>query len=81
VASARFIGAVLLIAVNALGETTSPDRSVDVRTGMTYPGAGSAPQGSFGWALVGTALIGSASSSSSSSAVNTPRRLRLRESP
>ena len=58
VASALFIGAVLLIAVSALGETGVRDRGVDIRTGMTYPGAGSAAQGSFEWALVAIALIG-----------------------
>jgi 4-hydroxybenzoate polyprenyltransferase len=57
VASALFIGAALLILVNALGEGGVRDRGVDVRTGMTYPGAGLGSRGSLGWVLVGIALI------------------------
>ncbi len=63
VASALFIGAALLIGFNALGETGFRDRGFDLgssagATGRIYPGAGSSPQGSFGWVLVGVALIG-----------------------
>ena len=63
VASALFIGAAVLIGVNALGETGSRDRGFDVGSsaaarGRLYPGAGSSPHGSFGWVLVGVALIG-----------------------
>ena len=58
VAAALFIGAAFLIAVNALGESGSRDRGVDVRTGTTYPGAGTVAGGSFGWVLVGFVLIG-----------------------
>jgi len=58
VASALFIGAGVLIVFNTLGEGGVRDRGVDVRTGMTYPGAGSSPRGSLGWVLVGAALIG-----------------------
>jgi 1,4-dihydroxy-2-naphthoate octaprenyltransferase len=58
IAAALFIGAALLIVFNALGEASSRDRGVDIRTGMTYPGAGSWRQGSLGWALVGVVLIG-----------------------
>jgi hypothetical protein len=58
VASALFVGAAVLIAINALGETGMRDRGVDPVVGMAYPGAGSSPQGSFRWVLVGFALIG-----------------------
>ena|SRR5262245_33175944 len=58
VAAALFIGAAVLIVFNALGQSTVRDRGVDVRTGMTYPGAGSFDQGSLGWALIGVVLIG-----------------------
>ena len=63
VASALFIGAALLIGVNALGETGSRDRGFDLGSsagarGRFYPGARSSPHGSLGWVLVGIALIG-----------------------
>ena len=63
VASALFVGAALLIGFNALGESGSRDRGFDVGSsagarGRFYPGAESSPHGSFGWALVGIALIG-----------------------
>ena len=63
IASALFIGASLLIAFGALGETGTRDRGFDLGSsaaarGRLYPGAGSSPHGSFGWVLVGVALIG-----------------------
>jgi len=58
IAAALFIGAAVLIVFNALGEAGFRDRGVDVRTGMTYPGARSWHQGSLGWALIGVVLIG-----------------------
>lgn len=58
IAAALFIGAAVLIVFNALGESGLRNRGVDVRTGMTYPGAGSWSQGSLGWALVGVVLVG-----------------------
>src|SRR5215468_4853837 len=58
IASALFIGAAVLIVLNALGEGGLRDRGVDVRTGMMYPGAGFSPRGASGWVLVGVALIG-----------------------
>ena len=58
IASALFIGAAVVILVNVLGEAGIRDRGVDIRTGMTYPGAGFAPRGSFVWVLVGAVLIG-----------------------
>jgi hypothetical protein len=63
VASALFIGAALLISLNALGETGFRDRGFDLGSssanrGRLYPGAGSTPQGTFGWVLVGVALTG-----------------------
>ena len=58
IAAALFIGAAVLIVFNALGQSAVRDRGVDVRTGMTYPGAGSFDQGSLGWALIGVVLIG-----------------------
>jgi hypothetical protein len=58
IASALFIGAAVVIMVNTLGETGLRDGGVDVRTGVTYPGAGSSPRGSLSWVLVGVALVG-----------------------